>query len=433
MNKKLFLGVGRENITPPLGTYLGGYPFPDRYATSINDDLTVTAFSFRCAEVKSMLVSITITVLDESISSEIREKIEAETGVPAENIIIHTTHTHSAPLTFTSDGWGEPNLEYVDGILIPKTLAAAHAALNGEEHVVFGFAFGDSFVGVNRREPSLIRNGIKLGVWKYGCFDPKMTVLSFKNDEGKCVANIIHYGCHATGCGASLEVTRDWPGIMTDRLENLTGGITAFINGPEGDVGPRLSNGRTTGEGDIGYMKEQGAIAARDAAEIFAKILVYREVEMKCVSRIITLPLEPLMSREEAVKRLEKIEVVNGITLREANIYKEIIKAYDEGRGNIECREHQQTAIRIGDVAFVAHPFESFSEIGIRINIMSSIPHVLSVAMANGCLCYLPTVGEIPKGGYEVTMFKTHSIQKYVDEVDYSFIRESVKTLEELL
>ena len=47
MSDKLFLGVAREIITPSLGIFLGGYPFPDRFATSVNDDLTVTVFSFK--------------------------------------------------------------------------------------------------------------------------------------------------------------------------------------------------------------------------------------------------------------------------------------------------------------------------------------------------------------------------------------------------
>lgn len=433
MNDKLFLGVAREVITPSLGIYLGGYPFPDRFAASVNDDLTVTVFSFKYSETRSMIVSATLVCLDEAICNKIRVKIEAETNIPAPNIIIHTTHTHSSPLTFTCDGWGEPDRKYLDEIVIPRTILAAKSAVACEQHVTVGIAQGKSLVGVNRREPSLIRNGIKLGVWEYGCFDPKMTVLSFKNDSGDCVGNLIHYGCHATGCGASLEITRDWPGIMTDRIEEVSGGITAFINGPEGDVGPRLSNGRTTGEGDIRYMKEQGAMAAQSAEEIYNSIGVYQEVEMKCVSRNICLPLEPVMTREEAERGLSEVEVVNGITLRTSNNYKEIIKMHDEGCGNFDFREHQQTAIRIGDVAFVGHPFETFSEIGLRINIMSKIPYTLTVALANGSICYFPTVGEIPKGGYEVTMYKTHAIQTYTNDADYALITETVKTLEELL
>ena len=433
MSDKLFLGVAREIITPSLGIYLGGYPFPDRFATSVNDDLTVTVFSFKYSDTKSMIVSATLTCLDETICDEIRNKIEAETDVPANNIIIHTTHTHSSPVTFTSDGWGAPDRKYLDEIVIPRTVLAAKCAVGNEQYVKMGIAQGKSLVGVNRREPSQIKNGIKLGIWEYGCFDPKMTVLSFKNYEGVCVGNIIHYGCHATGCGASLEITRDWPGIMTDRVEKISGGITAFINGPEGDVGPRLSNGRTTGEGDIGYMKEQGDIAAHDAVEIYNSIDVYRDVEMKCISRNIRLPLEAIMPREEAEKKLSEIEVVNSITSRTANIYKGIIKLHDEGHGNVEFKEHRQTAIRIGDVAFVAHPFETFSEIGLRINIMSKIPYALTVALANGCISYFPTVGEIPKGGYEVTMFKTHAVQTYTNDADWALITESVKILEELL
>ena len=154
---------------------------------------------------------------------------------------------------------------------------------------------------------------------------------------------------------------------------------------------------------------------------------------MKCTSRNICLPLESLMPREEAEKKLSEVEVVNSITSRTANIYKEIIKLHDEGYGNVEFREHWQTAIRIGDVAFVAHPFETFSEVGLRINIMSKIPYALTVALANGSICYFPTVGEIPKGGYEITMFKTHAVQTYRNDADWALITESVKTLEELL
>jgi hypothetical protein len=53
--------------------------------------------------------------------------------------------------------------------------------------------------------------------------------------------------------------------------------------------------------------------------------------------------------------------------------------------------------------------------------------------MANGNECYLPTAGEFAKGGYEVRMFKTYSIQAYTEDVDYALITESVKTLEEII
>ena len=43
-----------------------------------------------------------------------------------------------------------------------------------------------------------------------GAFDPTMTVIRFVSEDGP-VANIIHYGAHATSAGLNYEVTRDWP------------------------------------------------------------------------------------------------------------------------------------------------------------------------------------------------------------------------------
>ena len=113
-------------------------------------------------------------------------------------------------------------------------------------------------MGVNRREIRA-NNKIDFGQNPWGCFNPRMTVISFKNDEGNVVANIIHYGAHCTAAGRNTEISRDWAGVMVDSLEKESGGITAFFNGAEGDVGPRLSNGGTTG--DMSHVKETGEIA----------------------------------------------------------------------------------------------------------------------------------------------------------------------------
>lgn len=45
MDKKLFLGVAREDITPAVGTRLYGYQ-PNFYSEKIADNLTVCSFAF---------------------------------------------------------------------------------------------------------------------------------------------------------------------------------------------------------------------------------------------------------------------------------------------------------------------------------------------------------------------------------------------------
>ncbi len=65
-----------------------------------------------------------------------------------------------------------------------------------------------------------------------------MTLISFKNMEGKVVGNIISYGCHGTAASHATPITRDRSGIMVDRLTAETGAFTMYINAAEGDVGP---------------------------------------------------------------------------------------------------------------------------------------------------------------------------------------------------
>ena len=79
-----------------------------------------------------------------------------------------------------------------------------------------------------------------------------MTLISIRNCESKeGILNLIHYGCHGTSVGDNSEITRDWSGIMIDRVEQETGVLTAFWNGAIGDVGPRITNGKTKAKGDI--------------------------------------------------------------------------------------------------------------------------------------------------------------------------------------
>ncbi len=105
-------------------------------------------------------------------------------------------------------------------------------------------------VGVNRR--NLL--GSKVPVFAQhlqGAFDPKMTVIAFRDLDGNPVANMIHYGAHATAAGSNTEVTRNWPGYMTDKLEYVSDAVTAFFNGCEGSVGTRNTCCCTCGKGTI--------------------------------------------------------------------------------------------------------------------------------------------------------------------------------------
>ena len=431
MSKKLMLGVSRRDITPEVGGNLMGYN-PHIYSEKINDNLTATAFVFQYGDTKAAMVSVTLCVISEAICDMLRTKICKNCGIPFENIMISAIHTHSGPITTDMVGWGDADKKYCDEIFFPVLLDAVNEGNANLVEVEMGFATGDSFVGCNRRELNK-DNEIVLGQCPWGPFNPKMTVISFRDSEKKVIANMVHYGCHATAAGSNHEVSRDWPGVMTDMLEKESGAVTAFFNGPEGDVGPRLSNGCTTGCGDISYAMQLGAVAGYDAVNIYKKISHYcdaplttseRKLKMKLASR---LPYDYAKERYELVKN----ETINHLG-QERDYYERIIKSYEENYQEKEYTEIPQVAIKIGDIAFLGFAYELFSEIGMRIDKMSSIGHVLSLACTNGTFGYFPTEDQMCRGGYEVKMFKTRNLQPFAENADFNLITESIKNLEEL-
>ncbi len=429
MEERLYLGVGRKTITPEVGTCLYGYR-PGLESTSVNDDLTATAFYFKQGDICALLVSVTVGSVHIDITNEIFKSAYEKHGIPRSSAIMSSIHTHSAPNITGTYGWGDIDAKYRDEVFVPGTVCAIDEAVANIKPVKMAVATGDSLIGINRRELG-VNNVVNLGQNPWGPFDQQMTILSFKSEGGEPVANIIHYGAHATAAGANTEISRDWPGVMIDLLEAETSALTAFINGPEGDVGPRLSNGRTTGGSKIEYAMRHGAWAGQDAVRIYKNMGNYHTPKLATYGGAIKIPVLPRISLEEAKREYEKYrgETVNHKGQLE-KYYREVIESYENGYAEKEFREFEQNIIRLGDVAIVAFSYELFSEIGLRIKKYSNIPHVLSLSNANGSSGYFATESEICRGGYEIKMTKTSHIQSYTPDADWHIVTNTLKNLE---
>lgn len=429
MNNKVLLGVARKDITPEIGCNLFGYR-PDLYSESINDNLTATVFAFSQNDEKAILVTVCVCLLDTSLTDELRMLISKKYDVKVGSIIICATHTHSGPSTNNMPGWGEIDVPYYENIMKPGILNAVEEALMNMQSVQIGVGIGKSDLGVNRRQLET-DNTVNLGQCAWAPYNPQMTVLSFKNEEGKVVGNIIHYGCHGTCAGVNKEISRDWSGVMTDALEKESGAITAFFNGPEGDVGPRLSNGATTAE--LPYIYEIGNIGAQDAINIFKNIQVYKDFSVSSVCGDVKLPYSKRISCAEAVEGCQKYPHDSINKDKQMAVYFTKVKeSYETDFVEKEFDQTPQSVIRLGDVAFVSFPYELFSEIGMRINKAVKDLNVLSLSNANGSKGYFPTQDQLCRGGYEVTMFKYNGVQCPVDDADYYLIKGTLDNIEKL-
>ena len=424
----LKVGVGREIITPPLGTALYGYS-PVRYAKAVNDDLTVTAIAFEHENTKALLVSATICTINTVMFNKICNLIEEKYGIPSDNIIIEAIHTHSGPATNAFTGWGTINYEYYDTIFIPRTLKAIGDSLDDLRPAVIGIGTACSDIGINRRQINADGN-VELGQNPWGIYDPTMTVISIKGTDGLPIANIIHYGAHCTAAGRNEEITRDWAGVMIDRMEKETGAITAFLNGAEGDVGPRLSNGKTTG--DLSYSFEIGSKAALDAVRIYNSIKEYRELMVIIDSHEVKLPYEPLPTIEEAERHIKALGNPDMLKERDITAYQrwqDVINENNSTKPKETDFSFRQVVLSIGPVAMVTSPFELFSEIVMRLRHYSPFEYTLCLSNSNGSCAYLPSQDQICRGGYEIQTFKTVRTYSLADNSDEYFIKGSLEQL----
>ncbi|MBQ7387644.1 MAG: neutral/alkaline non-lysosomal ceramidase N-terminal domain-containing protein [Clostridia bacterium] len=431
MKEKLYLGVAETVITPKIGCHLYGYA-PDVISNAVHDDLTATAFYFKQGDKAAMIISTTVCSIRTDVCDELRGLIAENCGISADFIQLHCTHTHSGPALSSGAGWGDMDREYYSEIFEPRVIAVCKEAMTSPIPVKMGVAEGESYIGVNRREADY-NNKVWLGQNPWGPFDPRMVVISFEDYDGTTVANIVHYGMHGTCAGRNLEISRDWAGVMTDVMKKETGAMTAFLNGPEGDVGPRLTNGKTTGICDITYAERHGALAAADAMRVYRSIREYYVPDMELLCTEVKIPLEKRISFEEAREGFAQYEGNTfNILAGKAAYYKRQIELYEQGYEEAEARVLPQTVMRLGGVAFVSSQFELFSEIGLRISKYSPVPYTLMTVNTNGQEKYFVTQGEIGRGGYEVEMFKTGYTQPYADDSDWHYIKQTVENLKSM-
>ena len=425
--EKLCLGVARQIITPKIGGQLFGYR-PDVRSTTLEDDLTVTAFCFSQGNRKAMMLSATVCLIQTALAEEILTAASSTTGIPKDHILLSATHTHSGPNTSGMHGWGDIDRAYCDEIFIPAIVRAAEQAAENSVPVKMFAAAGVSHVGINRRELPFDSNDVILGQNPWGPFNPNMTVLSFKTEQGHTMANLIHYGCHGTAAGMNTEITRDWSGIMTDELEAATGGITAFFCGAEGDVGPRLSNGKTTG--DLSHVHELGHRAAADALRIYETSREQAQPTLAVKSFAVSIPLKPRIGKTEAEIILQRYkgETVN----REGLICRHLECALAAHEANAPEDTHftfRQTLLQLGDFVFTSYPFELFSEIAMRVDSHFKDKTILDLAITNGSEGYFVTEDAICRGGYEVDMHTYGHSQSYEKNADLSLIKSVIENI----
>jgi len=431
---QLKIGISREIITPKLGGLFAGYGAKEP-SDSVHDDLAVTALALEYGQMKVLLINAAVCLISNELFEELRERCGKAAGVDKANVLVSTTHTHSGPVTtnFGTNNTDTEGNDYCSEILIPRSIAAAGSSVREMKPVKMGIAVSKSMVGINRRK-LLEENKVILGHNPWGIYDPEMTVISFRGEDGKPAANLIHYAAHCTAAGRITSVSRDWCGVMIDRLEKESGAMTVFFNGCAGDVAPRISKGQSAGGGTLEYVIELGSVAAADAVRTYKDIREYRDADLATARGEIHIPYDPIKPLDQARKEYAAVENGTGRwdgTYR--RILSRVIEMHEKGETGPADFVFNQTLVRLGPAVLAPVPFEAFSEISLRMRAYSKFGYTLALGYTNGSNSYLPTQDQICKGGYEVERFLWAMPRQLPADTDTKLINANLKIMEGLL
>lgn len=435
---RFLVGSGKAIISPKLGTRLYGYP-TNRFAATIHDDLTATAIAVSDGTVSAALVTLTVCSVPATICQRITKLVEEKTGI--KHLILSATHTHSGPPLTSTPGWGDADNSYIEDIFVPGVVKAICDAATSMEDAKMGIGQIETRTGINRRE--IKQNGsVALGRNTQGPYDPRMRVITFVSaaDEKKTLGTIIHFGAHGTAAGGPYPespVTRDWSGVMTDRIEWITDAPCAFLNGAIGDVAPRDFN-RYKKSGaqilnTIDQAMEVGGMAAVDASEALKGITAFFTPSVAVSTGDINLTYEPLPSLEEAKANYELLAQADPndpMKAYERNRWQKVIEAADKEPET--ALSYQQTLVKIGPVVFVPHPFEIFTMISLRLDKFSPVEHTLSMSNANGTNGYFPNKEEIARGGYEIWSSRYRYAYLLSEDADTELINQNLELIKKM-
>lgn len=216
--------ASRRIITPdPLLPVSGGLG-PTAEAREKIGELTARAVVFQNGETTVAIVGLDLLGFPSVLCDRVRSRVPR---IPAANILIGSTHTHSAPDCYAfPDGRGghTGNLEYMD-LVCQKTADAVNEALDHLRPAKLKAATDEA------------RGKIAYNYYAPDLYDRRMSVLQAVDADGKSIATLVNYAIHPEVLGPKLGIlSPDLVGPLCDRIESQAGGLAVFMNGAQGGM-----------------------------------------------------------------------------------------------------------------------------------------------------------------------------------------------------
>ncbi len=427
---KFRAGAHAEDVSPTTFPAPVNGGMKGAFAKSIHDPMQARCLALHDGKQALVFAIVDACLLPREISEEARQIASKATGIPASQILISATHTHSAA-AMTPAFQSDPDPEYVKtvGPRIAKGIIQAVANLEAAE---FGWAFGSDpdhvfnrrwFVKPGQSYENPFGITTDRAQMNPGQVNPKVSVPSGPVDQDVAVlavrgaadhrpiALLANYSLHYVG--GNPAISADYFGAFAKEMASRLQAADQRYAGKPSFVGI-LSNGTSGNINGINYgsplRKKMNpgehiqivANSVADAAmEAYDTIQWKREVVLDSEERELQLGVRK-GTVEEVAQAKQWLETISKDadgqwSNRNAIYARETIKLTEyPDVVPVKLQMH-----RINNLSIATIPCEVFVEIGLELKRLSPFERHLTISLANGYNGYLPTPEHHELGGYE--------------------------------
>ncbi len=420
-------GAAETDIAPESFPITTSGSFLVKHAEGLDGTLRARAIALDDGQRKLVIATADSLMIPRELIDRVKYRVEKLTGVPAANMLVSATHTHSAPPVMGALGTDD-DPQY--GLLFEHRLV--QAMVGAVQHLApakIGWAVTPDWKHTHNRrwitrpdkmktDPFgglTVRANMHPGfqnpdfVGPSGPVDPDLTVLSIQTPEGQPVAMLANYSMHYVGAPSKI-VSADYFGHFCEQMRRLH-----FPNGGGEGFVAIMSQGTS---GDLHWMDyaepkqevEMKGFAAEMAAAAFAaqKTTKFRD-DVKLDARQTTLTLSRRIPDRQ---RLEwAAEILSRSGGQTPKNQQEVYAREQMYLAATPSRELVLQALRIGDFAIAAIPNEVFAITGLKLKAQSPFANTMNIELANGAEGYIPPPEQHRLGGYTTWPARTAGLE----------------------
>ena len=405
---------------------------PSKLPIAVNGNMTVQMAEQVTSPVKARAIvvaqgneQIALVVVDSCMLPRVllddtKQLAQMRTGIAADHIMIAATHTHTAPAAMSCLGTdADPDYQAFLRLKIVDAIAAAQAGL---QPASIGWAAVDAspYMAVRRwirRSDRMVEDpfgnrtvqanmhaaaNLDDVTGESGPEDPALSVIAIQTDDGEPLALLANLSMHYFS--GPKPISADYFGLYCARLQSR------WQQASHADAEPvvLMSHGCS---GDIWRRDYTGATPARFqtiAMETYADELV--ELTLAAIQGVTPQRPNSIAMAEQRVPLKYRVPDVQRLAWAQpivAALGGELPKTQTEiyAREALLLHEMQATevvvqAIRLGEIAIVTTPTETYALTGLKLKLHSPNAQTMVLDLANGGDGYIPPPEQHVLGGY---------------------------------